>query len=213
MVTSFTYTPFSVSNEIRLLVLEPGESLPITCRLIHVRLSDKPDYEAVSYTWLREQDIGSQAQYDNIMLDNNEFRVTPNCYAALQHFRSVSHETVLWVDAICIDQENESEKNHQVQQMATIYPHANRVRIWLGVEELDDKIAVKYIYQLYSFFSRAAPDHRRLNSVELMMMPMRAMPTGRHWTNSCSAAGFGVVGLFKKLLWPQRLLCTVVTWS
>lgn len=42
---------------------------------------------------------------------------------------------MLWVDALCIDQSNDSEKTQQVQQMGTIYKTAAAVVLWLGPEE------------------------------------------------------------------------------
>ena len=39
---------------------------------------------------------------------------------------------LLWNDAVCIDQENMAERNHQVRQMADIYRQARYVLIWAG---------------------------------------------------------------------------------
>ena len=39
---------------------------------------------------------------------------------------------MLWVDAICINQEDQTEKGHQVSQMRDIYKGADEVLIWLG---------------------------------------------------------------------------------
>lgn len=41
-------------------------------------------------------------------------------------------EPLLWIDAICINQDDTVEKNHQVQQMGRIYASADWVLIWLG---------------------------------------------------------------------------------
>lgn len=38
----------------------------------------------------------------------------------------------LWIDALCIDQENDRERNHQVQQMGRMYSSATRIVVWLG---------------------------------------------------------------------------------
>jgi hypothetical protein len=38
----------------------------------------------------------------------------------------------LWIDALCIDQENNGEKNHQVQQMGKVFSSAQRVIAWIG---------------------------------------------------------------------------------
>lgn len=37
-----------------------------------------------------------------------------------------------WIDAICLDQKNLRERNHQVQQMYDIYASAATVTVWLG---------------------------------------------------------------------------------
>ncbi|KAG4432732.1 hypothetical protein IFR05_011788 [Cadophora sp. M221] len=65
--------------------------------------------------------------------------VTLNLYAALQHLRFEYTDRILWVDAICIDQANIPEKNHQIQLMGHIYEEAECVIIWLGggTEESD----------------------------------------------------------------------------
>jgi hypothetical protein len=42
----------------------------------------------------------------------------------------------LWIDALCINQSNALERNHQVQQMGDIYLHAAEVLIWLAVPGL-----------------------------------------------------------------------------
>jgi hypothetical protein len=47
----------------------------------------------------------------------------------------------LWVDALCIDQENVTERSHQVNLMGTIYKAAARVVVWLGPLEPDGAIA------------------------------------------------------------------------
>lgn len=40
--------------------------------------------------------------------------------------------SMFWIDALCIDQENLAERNHQVTQMGKIYASAYRVVSWLG---------------------------------------------------------------------------------
>lgn len=38
----------------------------------------------------------------------------------------------LWIDALCIDQGNNTEKNHQVQRMGQIYSSGEKVIAWIG---------------------------------------------------------------------------------
>ena len=51
---------------------------------------------------------------------------------ALRHRPSLHHATHFWIDAICIDQENVSERNHQVRMMKSVYSQATLVLVWLG---------------------------------------------------------------------------------
>lgn len=48
------------------------------------------------------------------------------------HYAETMLDPLLWIDAICIDQDNILEKNHQVQQMGRIYSSSKLVLIWLG---------------------------------------------------------------------------------
>ena len=72
-----------------------------------------------------------------IHVDGEQFRVTVNLYTALSRLRDPSLQRILWVDAICINQENPEEQGQQVQLMAKIYSKAHRVIVWLG-EAADD---------------------------------------------------------------------------
>jgi hypothetical protein len=68
--------------------------------------------------------------------DKNEiytqWPVTTNLEAALRYLRHEFMVRILWIDAICIDQSNIEERNHQVPLMKTIYSNATSVRAWLG---------------------------------------------------------------------------------
>jgi hypothetical protein len=63
--------------------------------------------------------------------------VTKNCEAALRRLRDKDGERILWIDAICIDQDNINERNHQVQLMKEVYSTAHQVIIWLGEASTD----------------------------------------------------------------------------
>jgi hypothetical protein len=68
-----------------------------------------------------------------------------NLHAALSRLRDHSFERIIWVDAICIDQENLKERIQQVQLMAKIYSNALRVIVWLGEETKDTDRALEDI--------------------------------------------------------------------
>ncbi|TGJ86389.1 hypothetical protein E0Z10_g2386 [Xylaria hypoxylon] len=65
--------------------------------------------------------------------------ITENLESALGHIRHPFARRVLWVDAVCIDQEDAQERGHQVQLMSQIFSQAERVIVWLGEETSDVK--------------------------------------------------------------------------
>jgi hypothetical protein len=63
--------------------------------------------------------------------------VTKNLAEALQCLTVTEESRFLWVDAICINQTDNSERSQQVRSMAKIYEDAKRVLSWLGLGEPD----------------------------------------------------------------------------
>ena len=124
-------------DSIRLLRLIPNknDTANIRCELFEYTLqeSDKVThlYEALSYAW------GGSDKPRSIFIDNQYLAVTLNLHAALLRLRDRDIPRIIWVDAVCINQENEQEKEHQIQSMAKIYGKASRVIVWLG-ERADD---------------------------------------------------------------------------
>jgi hypothetical protein len=129
--TPYAYTPlnYKLGLEIRLLVVLPGEpSDQLRCDIIHVNLEDRPDYEAVSYTWA--SDDGDATLSQTIYCDVDKYiSVTINCDKALRQLRRCGLKRRLWIDAVCIDQTNINERNHQVGLMDRVYSQAQNVRI------------------------------------------------------------------------------------
>ena len=83
-------------------------------------------YEALSYVW------GNPHETLPIYVDEDQFLVTVNLYAALLRLRDPSFERIIWVDAVCINQADKQEKEHQIQSIVKIYSQAHRVTVWLG---------------------------------------------------------------------------------
>ncbi|KAF7940451.1 uncharacterized protein EAE98_000578 [Botrytis deweyae] len=141
---SYSTDPLN-SDSIRLLGLMPAKDLasPIHCRLhdYSLRESDRGIhlYEALSYVW------GSPESSKVVYINNSSLSVTANLYTALLHLRDCTFERIIWVDSICINQENDIEKSHQIQLMAKIYGQANRVIVYLGDEADDSNQALESI--------------------------------------------------------------------
>jgi hypothetical protein len=112
---------------IRLLTLFPGSFCsPIEGQLTDVTLTAGCAYEALSYVW------GDKG--DPLMMNVNKkpFYITKNLECALRHLRYTEDLRILWVDAICINQQDDDEKSKQVAMMGRIYNEAQKVYAWLG---------------------------------------------------------------------------------
>ncbi|KAE8343411.1 heterokaryon incompatibility protein-domain-containing protein [Aspergillus arachidicola] len=104
-------------------------------------------YEALSYVWSGDQEGGAEKRKE-IKLLRHTVPITANLHAALVNLRDHQIESVLWVDAICINQNDLDEKNKQIPLMRTIYAQANRVIIWLGEAFQDGDKALETIRDL-----------------------------------------------------------------
>ncbi|KAH7375185.1 heterokaryon incompatibility protein-domain-containing protein [Plectosphaerella cucumerina] len=141
MASPSLYRPINGPNTIRLLRLLKGtknyEEDPIRCELFEAPLPDGDDdeayYEALSYTW------GDASETGTIIIDGRPTTVTANLHKALGHLRQTDEDRILWVDALCINQGDHSERMHQVGKMGNIYKKAREVIIWLGIttEKID----------------------------------------------------------------------------
>jgi hypothetical protein len=119
------------SRAFRLLRLLPSTDFDaeIHCELFESSIDNRPSYDAVSYVW------GDANITVLIRLHDTTRSVTTNLGLALRYLRLAEEQRILWVDALCINQENNLEKNHQVRQMGSIYASAQQVIVWLGEEE------------------------------------------------------------------------------
>ena len=128
--TVWKATPLDGGKKIRILELHGGDGSDLEANLeIH---NPKIPYEALSYTW------GSKEKESKIRIVKNSkiynVAITSNLASALRQLRYKKEDMSrwLWIDALCINQEDHIEKNHQVPKMASIYNEASNVCVWLG---------------------------------------------------------------------------------
>ncbi|RYP14835.1 hypothetical protein DL767_010375 [Monosporascus sp. MG133] len=137
--------PLGKPGSIRLLRLLPheDENAGIQCQLFEYALQGLGEgahlYEALSYVW------GSWSGHRNLSVNGHDIRVTANLHAALLRLRDRRFERIIWVDAICINQARDEDKEEQIQYMAEIYSKASRVIVWLGEVEDDGDQALEEI--------------------------------------------------------------------
>ena len=66
------------------------------------------------------------------MVEGRFSLVTENLHAALQHLRPEQEPLNIWVDQICINQEDQEERGQLVMLMHEIFSRSDQVTIWLG---------------------------------------------------------------------------------
>ena len=112
--------------------LEPGTAdEALRMRLQELDIWDSPPYEAVSYCW------GTDRDTQHILCGGRPIGITQNLFLALRQFRQPTAARTLWVDAVCIDQENIDERGRQVQVMGEIYRRSRCTLVWLGPADGD----------------------------------------------------------------------------
>ncbi|EFZ02213.2 heterokaryon incompatibility protein [Metarhizium robertsii ARSEF 23] len=167
----YTYAPLNAAaSEIRLLALDttgrPDD--PIICRLIIASLDDAAEcppmfksapiecFTPLSYCW------GTSSFTEHIVVDGHSFSVTPSLYNALRHFRKAvpppedpfkrfqgdKAESYWWIDAICVNQNDVTERSSQVGLMTRLYKAAHMVHVWLGDEGDNSTQAMRLIRDL-----------------------------------------------------------------
>jgi len=140
-------------NQVRLLVVKPGAfDEKINASFLAVSDDDLGSqnyrYSALSYNWDDGADYSSIIIQEDLasphvqsMEKSTEvlrpavdkvLRIKPNLYEALRHLRQADMILGLWVDAVCINQDDAKEKGEQVLKIAEIYRKAYNVNVWLG---------------------------------------------------------------------------------
>ena len=114
-------------NNTRLLTIQSAaDSEPIQLVLCNTTLTTGP-YDALSYTWGAPKD-------EQIIYVNGQVKlVRQNLHSFLQHARAAGLCQHIFIDALCINQDDVAERNHQVSIMGEIYINAAKVIVWFGV--------------------------------------------------------------------------------
>ena len=105
---------------------------------MHRSLDESPLYNALSYYW------GAAGRLATILLDGVEVIIRDTLHRFLRRLNSHLNPILVWLDALCINQDDISERNWQVSLMQEIYESAARVFAWLGEGDADCRFAMRY---------------------------------------------------------------------
>ena len=139
--TRYSFSPLVGASEIRLYSFEKfvtlGDRVYCSGKITHANLDDKPDYTAISYAW------GSIDDIIPLLIGDDQFlMMTRSLMEILFRFSGAdsptdmgNRERLLWIDQLCINQYDASERSKQVEMMGRIYREAERTELWLGEED------------------------------------------------------------------------------
>jgi hypothetical protein len=132
MSPPYVYQALPPSRSIRLFRLFPSADAekPLRGELFEYSLQEmyeqEQPYDALSYVW------GQSNTTHSIEVDGCDLRITASLQTALSYMRHRRREKLIWVDALCINQDDDAEKEHQIGLMHQIYGCSNCVVVWLG---------------------------------------------------------------------------------
>lgn len=142
---------------------------------------DVVEYEALSWCWgqgpkdhaIKIQEGGSHYRLD----------VTKELILALKYLRYPNEKRILWIDAICINQVNHEERNHQVQMMSRIYSGAKQVCVWLGEDTDDSTTAISFIREIMELdnFDAASASKEAVSKWHSLLILMQRPWFSRRW--------------------------------
>jgi len=159
-------------NEIRYIAVDPGKGdAPLSGFLGYLNLRGSQthtpaiSYQAVSYCWgeirdtlgftlrcARTKEATAQASQD--AWTAQQYQITRNLDALLHVLRQPDKHRVLWIDAICIAQDDAAEKTHQVGSMGLIYSSASEILVWLGEADVYSDIMI----EAHRVFASSVPE-------------------------------------------------------
>ena len=184
----YEYQPLPDTSHFRVLALEPGiADSPLSCKLkvASVKHAKQREYEALSYAW----GSNDEPTKPYISCHGKCLKLTSSLESALRHIRSEKEVTNLWVDQICINQEDLEERSQQVALMRSIYSIAKMGIIWLGDADSTSYQAMTSVPELYSNlclhfesqgtdFLKNTPYGKRLEGTEYIFPGIEST----HWT-------------------------------
>jgi hypothetical protein len=146
-------------RRIRLLRIDVVKSAANIGSFEDFELDDAPPYYALSHTW------GTKKQDVPIHIDGALLHVSEHLAVGLRRLRRLADANTtlvpalqyVWIDNICINQQDLIERSLQVRLMGNIYSRAIRTLIWLGPAFEDSGLAWKLVDEIYGLLKRQHP--------------------------------------------------------
>ncbi|CAH0027674.1 unnamed protein product [Clonostachys rhizophaga] len=163
---SYTHALSLTTKEIRLLVVQPAKN--ITDKLdVSWSISNLDDretkYSALSYYRGTPLETVEITVSSDLEIDKRTFGINPTVDSALRRLRRNDQVLQIWIDAICINQENYEERSRQVELKQEIFARAETVHIWLGEGHDGVDSCLRIARNIYNYNLRGCPGGRDCN--------------------------------------------------
>ncbi|KAH7163777.1 heterokaryon incompatibility protein-domain-containing protein [Fusarium sp. MPI-SDFR-AT-0072] len=147
-IPRLTYQGLTSSTSFRLLqILSNGGQDILRCRMFDADLvaQEIPQYIALSYTWHEES---LPKIFRPVLINDSYLNVSLNLWNFLQNYRETAGERIIWIDQICINQDDKDECVQQIGQMCEIYQGASMDLFWIGEPDEDTEAVLDLISSL-----------------------------------------------------------------
>jgi hypothetical protein len=161
--------------------------------LFAVNLDNPPRFFALSYTW-----DGQQSDQD-LICDASTLKVSRNVSKILPYLYKYLGPVSIWIDAVCINQDDESEKNIQVPMMQEIYTKTSKSIVWLGESDSNIDEAMRVIPTLIPIINASK------NIQEALPNRTSTVWTGIH--SLLTKSWFERVWIFQEAVLPDDVDC------
>ena len=115
----------------------------LTLSVVSFAEESLPVFEALSYAWGPAEypaEIILKSPDDQLYLSGGTW--PKHCYIFPM---KIDPDYILWIDAICVNQQDLGEQSSQVECRGDIHANAYRVVIWLGPEVEDTPLAIESV--------------------------------------------------------------------
>jgi Heterokaryon incompatibility protein (HET) len=184
-------------------------------------------YDALSYAWGNPERIFPLAlsitskSYskgklvaDGGFLQQGMIHIRSNLFALLQQLRRMKYDRFIWIDSICINQENDGEKNIQISLMKHIYQEARNVLIWLGEASAVEEGALAIMPAIAKILKQAAADGPEIcpeipETFDIVGLPPPSHPVWPALGTLMNRAWFRRLWTLQEVVLPEhtRVLC------
>ncbi|KAJ2978590.1 hypothetical protein NUW58_g2383 [Xylaria curta] len=157
MAARYSYRPLEdATSQLRLLRLGPSSDADtlVSVSVQVVEFDEAPKYLAISYTW------GDPEPERQVYVDGKIMNVRQNCFYALWQAQQRRPCSYVWIDSICINQQDLVEKSSQVQMMGQIYALSTGVLACLGPHENDSEYLIAKLHEMMAWKTQSEKSPR-----------------------------------------------------